>query len=80
MVIERHGVVQRLPARRVRVVINDVHDDSDTRVVQRHNHLFKLVYSHCAVGGVGRERTLGDIVVLRVVTPVKVVFCVVGFV
>ena len=55
------------------VVVNNVHDDGDARLVERLDHLLALGDSHVAVIGVRGVGALGNVVVLRVVAPVELV-------
>ena len=55
------------------VVVNNVHNNRDTRVVERLNHLLALGDSDVAVIGVGGIGALGDVVVLRVIAPVELI-------
>ena len=52
------------------MVINDVHNDADTPVVQSLNHLLEFLDSDLAVIRVRRIRAFRNIVVDRVIAPV----------
>ena len=53
------------------MIVNDVHYNAYARVVQRLYHLLVLVYALSAVVGVGGVTAFGNVIVLRVVSPVE---------
>ena len=55
------------------VVVNNVHDHRDARVVERLHHLLAFPDPHVAVGGIGGVGAFGNVVVLRIVAPVELV-------
>ena len=53
------------------VVVNNVHNDGDTGVVQRLDHRLALFDPHVAIVGIRGEGAFGNVVVLRIVAPVE---------
>ena len=53
------------------VIINNVHNNSDSRLVKSGNHLLILINSKLSLIGIGRVATLGNVIVLRIIAPVK---------
>ena len=75
VVVTGHDLVEHgllVLAGRVRMVVDDVHDDAQSHVVEALNHLAELAHAHRALG-VGRIAALGRRVVPRVVAPVEAV-------
>ena len=56
--------------RQCRMIIHDIHNHPDARPMQRHYHLFKLADAHIGFIRVGGIRTFGNIIILRIISPV----------
>ena len=55
----------------ISVVINNIHYNADACLVKRSNHLLIFLYSHLSVIRIGRIASLGNIIILRIVSPVE---------
>ena len=75
MIVVRNSSLEAGVSRRAGegVVVNNVHYNRNACVVQSLNHLLALVDSYVTVVGVRRIRALGNVVVLRIIAPVKLV-------
>ena len=62
------------------MVVDDVHNDTDSGAVKSHNHLLHLANTNIRVFRIGRIRTFGSIVVQRVVAPIVLTVGELGFV
>ena len=66
----RNGLGERRTLTNEGVVVNNVHDNGDTAVMQCLNQHLEFLDTGVAVIRIRRIRTLGNIVVLRIITPV----------
>ncbi len=64
----------------VHMVVHHVHDDADSIVMKTFYHLLKFRNTDLTIVGVCGVGAFGDVVVLRVIAPVEVVFLEIGFV
>ena len=55
---------------RIGVVVDNVHDDADARVVKRLDHLLAFLDAHIAVVGIGGIGALGAVVVDGIIAPI----------
>ena len=69
VIIIRYSILERRVSI-ICVIVNYIHNNTDSGIMKCLNHLFALFYAHIAVVRIGRIRTLGTIVVYRVITPV----------
>ena len=68
--IPRNRTFKVAAFRHGRMVINHIHDHTDTRLMQSHDHLLELTDAHVGLVRVGRIRTFRHVVVLRIISPV----------
>ena len=54
------------------MVVDDVHDHAESRLVQGLHHLLEFLHADFAVRRIGRIAAFRHIVVLRIVTPVEI--------
>ena len=68
----RNGLRERRALADEGVVVDNVHDYGDTAVMQRLNQHLEFLDTGVTVIGIGRIGTLGNVIVLGIVTPVAV--------
>ena len=69
-VVSRNSLVKRMLLYVINMVVNHIHNHTQTSLMKASNHLLSFLNSRCWISRIRRVRPFRNIVVLRIITPV----------